>query len=47
MNVKEKIALLKSKREAVAEMGGETRIAKQNAKGKLSARERLNILFDE
>tara|TARA_R110001583_G_scaffold93777_1_gene236996 strand:- start:18950 stop:20506 length:1557 start_codon:yes stop_codon:yes gene_type:complete len=47
MKVVEKISLLKAKREAVAEMGGEARIAKQHEKGKLSARERLNLLFDE
>lgn len=47
MKVVEKIALLKSKREQVKQMGGEARIKKQQAKNKLSARERLNLLFDE
>ncbi len=47
MKVVEKIALLKAKREKVAQMGGEDRIEKQHAKGKLTARERLNLLFDE
>lgn len=47
MKVADKIALLKDKRKIVAEMGGDTRIEKQHAKGKLSARERLNYLFDE
>lgn len=47
MKVVEKIELLKAKREQVKQMGGEARIKKQQAKNKLSARERLNILFDE
>lgn len=47
MNVAEKIALLKSKREQVAKMGGDARIEKQHGKGKLSARERIELLFDE
>ncbi|MBL4746477.1 MAG: methylmalonyl-CoA carboxyltransferase [Flavobacteriaceae bacterium] len=47
MNVAEKIALLKSKREQVLELGGETRVEKQHKKGKLTARERVNLLFDE
>jgi len=47
MKVVEKIDLLKAKREQVIQMGGEVRIEKQHAKNKLSARERLNLLFDE
>lgn len=47
MKVADKIALLKEKRNKVAEMGGEARIEKQHSKGKLSARERLDLLFDE
>ncbi len=47
MNVAEKIALLKSKREQVLELGGEARVEKQHKKGKLTARERINLLFDE
>ncbi len=47
MKVSEKIELLKQKRAQVAQMGGESRIAKQHEKGKLSARERLDLLFDE
>lgn len=47
MNVAEKIALLKSKREQVLKLGGETRVEKQHKKGKLTARERLDLLFDE
>ena len=47
MKVSEKIEMLKQKRAEVMEMGGEARVAKQHAKGKLSARERLDVLFDE
>ena len=47
MTVAEKIALLKQKREEAKKMGGEDRLAKQKAKGKLNARERLDLLFDE
>lgn len=47
MTVSEKIELLKKKREEIKEMGGEARIAKQHDKGKLSARERIDLLFDE
>jgi len=47
MKVADKINLLKEKRAKAAEMGGDARIEKQHAKGKLSARERLDLLFDE
>jgi len=47
MKVADKLTLLIEKRAKVALMGGENRIEKQHAKGKLSARERLDILFDE
>ncbi len=47
MKVSEKLELLKKKREEVKKMGGEARVAKQHDKGKLSARERINLLFDE
>lgn len=47
MSVSNKIELLKRKREEVKQMGGEARIAKQHQKGKLSARERIDLLFDE
>ncbi|ARV14395.1 acyl-CoA carboxylase subunit beta [Polaribacter sp. SA4-12] len=47
MTVAEKIALLKQKREEAKKMGGVERLAKQKAKGKLNARERLDLLFDE
>jgi len=47
MKVAEKLALLKAKRLKVAEMGGKDRVQKQHEKGKLSARERIELLFDE
>lgn len=38
---------LRQKRDAILAGGGEKRIAKQHESGKLTARERLNLLFDE
>ncbi|SHJ84481.1 Acetyl-CoA carboxylase, carboxyltransferase component [Tangfeifania diversioriginum] len=46
MKVSEKIELLKKKREEALAMGGGARIEKQHQKGKLTARERLDLLFD-
>jgi Acetyl-CoA carboxylase, carboxyltransferase component (subunits alpha and beta) len=42
-----KLEDLRKRREAITEGGGAKRIAKQHDSGKLTARERLNILFDE
>ena len=42
-----KIELLQQKREEALKGGGETRIASQHKKGKLTARERLHFLLDE
>ena len=47
MKVSEKIEQLKKKREEVLAMGGEARVARQHQKGKLTARERLDLLFDK
>lgn len=47
MKVSEKIEHLKELEAKVKEMGGEARIAKQHAKGKMHARERIEYLFDE
>lgn len=47
MKVSEKIEQLKQKREEVLAMGGEARVAKQHGKGKLTARERIDLLFDK
>ncbi len=38
---------LESRREAVLAAGGAERIAKQHASGKLTARERMEALFDD
>ena len=43
----EKLNLLNKKREAIELGGGQKRIDKQHQSGKLTARERLNKLFDE
>ncbi len=45
--VQEKIELMNEKKEHIRQGGGQARIDKQHAKGKLTARERLNLLFDE
>ena len=47
MSVKDKISYLKARREKAEAMGGEARLEKHHAKGKLSARERIKLLFDE
>ncbi len=41
-----RIAELRARREQVRQAGGEDRIAKQHAKGKLTARERIDFLLD-
>ena len=43
----ESIERLNKRREAVAQAGGGERIAKQHASGKLTARERMEALFDD
>ncbi|WP_110953370.1 methylmalonyl-CoA decarboxylase subunit alpha [Anaerosinus massiliensis] len=45
--VQEKIDLMRAKQEKVMLGGGEDRIAKQHAKGKMTARERITKFFDE
>jgi methylmalonyl-CoA decarboxylase subunit alpha len=47
MKVSEKIEQLQQKEAHIKEMGGEARIQKQHDKGKLSARERIDLLFDQ
>lgn len=42
-----KLEELRQRRQKVMEGGGAKRIEKQHAKGKLTARERINLLFDE
>ncbi|MGL6015801.1 MAG: carboxyl transferase domain-containing protein, partial [Selenomonadaceae bacterium] len=45
--VQEKIDLMNEKREKVMQGGGASRIEKQHQKGKMTARERINLFFDE
>ncbi|MHB8062959.1 MAG: carboxyl transferase domain-containing protein, partial [Ruminiclostridium sp.] len=42
----EKIETLKSLKKSIAQGGGEDKIAKRHTEGKLSARERIDLLFD-
>ena len=46
MNMKQRVELLKERREEVAAGGGERRLEKQRAEGKLTARERIAELVD-
>ncbi|MDO5713252.1 MAG: carboxyl transferase domain-containing protein [Tissierellia bacterium] len=43
----ERLERLRKYREEISQAGGQKRIEKQHAKGKLTARERLHLLFDE
>jgi len=45
--MRELVRDLEARREAVRKMGGEDRIAKQHARGKMTARERLTAFFDD
>lgn len=45
--VQERIDLMNSKIEHIIQGGGPKRVEKQHAKGKLTARERIGLLFDE
>jgi acetyl-CoA carboxylase carboxyltransferase component len=45
--VKDKIKALKDRETKTLQMGGEKAVAQQHEKNKLTARERLNLLFDE
>ncbi|MCR1899054.1 methylmalonyl-CoA carboxyltransferase [Irregularibacter muris] len=47
MNMSNKLEELRSKKEKLRLGGGEDRIAKQHERGKLTARERLNLFFDQ
>lgn len=46
-STKSKISTFEAKKEAIKLMGGEKQIQKQHDSGKLTARERLDVLFDE
>src|SRR4051812_19881417 len=45
-SLKKLVEDLHAKRAKVREMGGEEKVAKQHARGKLTARERIDRLFD-
>ena len=45
--VEEKIALMHTKKEKILQGGGKARIDKQHEKGKMTARERIEMFFDE
>ncbi len=45
--VQEKIELMNAKKEHIRQGGGQSRIEKQHAKGKMTARERIEMFFDE
>ena len=47
MTMREKLELLERRIAESEEGGGEARVKAQHAKGKLSARERLDLLLDE
>jgi methylmalonyl-CoA decarboxylase subunit alpha len=47
MNMRDLIRDLEARREAIRAMGGAERIDKQHARGKLTARERFALLFDD
>ena len=46
MNMREAVADLLRRREAIREMGGEEKVKRQHERGKLTARERLERFFD-
>ena len=46
-NMRELVADLEARRARVREMGGAERVARQHARGKMTARERLSALFDD
>ena len=45
--MRERVAALEARRAKVQEMGGADKIAKQHERGKLTARERFALFFDE
>ena len=47
MNMREEIKRLEAERERIKLMGGEERVKRQHDRGKLTARERIDLLFDE
>ena len=47
MNMRDLVRDLEARREAIRAMGGQERVDKQHARGKLTARERFAIFFDD
>lgn len=47
MEEKTKLQIMLEKKEHIMQGGGEKKVAKQHEKGKLTARERIALLFDE
>jgi acetyl-CoA carboxylase carboxyltransferase component len=47
MNMRDLIRDLEARRESIRAMGGAERVEKQHGRGKLTARERLGLLFDD
>jgi acetyl-CoA carboxylase carboxyltransferase component len=47
MNMRELVRDLEARQALVRQMGGAERVAKQHARGKLTARERLAAFFDD
>ncbi len=47
MNMRELVSQLEEAREAVRQMGGTARVEKQHSRGKLTARERFALFFDD
>jgi acetyl-CoA carboxylase carboxyltransferase component len=47
MNLRELVADLEARREKIRQMGGPEKVARQHDRGKLTARERLALLFDD
>ena len=45
--MREMVEALEARRAKVREMGGAEKVAKQHARGKLTARERMTALFDD
>ncbi|MBK7582939.1 MAG: acyl-CoA carboxylase subunit beta [Myxococcales bacterium] len=46
MSMRDKVAELEARRAKIREMGGPDRVARQHERGKLTARERMDLLFD-
>ena len=45
-SMRERVAELEARRAKIKEMGGPERVEKHRARGKLTARERMALLFD-